>query len=188
MQDKKLLPLIMVFVGIVLIFISQAPSITGAFIAPANDNPVSGTIIGSLILLFGLGIFGRPLARYIPYIQKKKKQQPQIGPVWKPGQVSLTSQIKRDSGLVKIAKEAMENRIIQQEMTHLTEELAKGHLEAGLGRLGHVDGTDISYLRGRNGARLFFHRVGSGYEIVGKSSHDKSEDQVINKLKILYKR
>jgi len=93
--------------------------------------------------------------------------------------VSLRSIIKEDNGLVREAEDAGNNQRVQVEIDHLTGELSKGNTNAGLGT-SKLFGN-ISYLRGRNGARVFYRPAGEGYEILAKSSKD-NEPQVINKL------
>jgi hypothetical protein len=95
----------------------------------------------------------------------------------------LTSSINKDPRLVKAAEEMGKNERVQQEADHLIEELLKGNENPGLGSKNLF--KDISYLRGRNGARIFYRKTDTGYEILGKA--DKANEQVvINILKKLY--
>ena len=98
--------------------------------------------------------------------------------------VKITSNIKKDPRLIKAAEEMGKNQRIQQEANHLISELLKGSENPGIESKNLFKG--ISYLRGRNGARIFFRKNNNGYEIIGKA--DKSNEQiVINIIKKLYK-
>ena len=95
----------------------------------------------------------------------------------------LTSSIDKDPRLVKAAEEMGKNERVQQEANHLIDELLKGNENPGLGSKNLF--KDVSYLRGRNGARVFYRKTATGYEILGKA--DKANEQtVINILKKLY--
>ena len=95
----------------------------------------------------------------------------------------LTSSIDKDPRLVKAAEEMGKNERVQQEADHLIDELLKGNENPGLGSKNLF--KDVSYLRGRNGARVFYRKTANGYEILGKA--DKANEQtVINILKKLY--
>jgi hypothetical protein len=103
----------------------------------------------------------------------------------------ITSAINKSNTLMTLAKDATRNERVQKEIDHLINELGKGNLEAGLGNPGHLDGTDIYYLRGRNGGRLYYHKIDNqegdhAYEIVAKSAKGQNQDNVIAKLRQLY--
>jgi hypothetical protein len=101
--------------------------------------------------------------------------------------VALSSSIKQHPPLMRLEKDAVNDQDVEREMNHLIDELSRGNFESGLGHPGHVEGTNIFYLRGRNGARLYYHRTGKdSYEVVGKSAKGRNQDQVINKLKEFY--
>jgi len=94
-----------------------------------------------------------------------------------------------DKGLKRAAKKALKDNRIQKEMLHLEDELKKDNLSAGIGLGSLGNGTGISYLKGRNGARLFFRKLKEKpdiiYEIVAKArgtQHKREEDYVINRL------
>lgn len=106
-------------------------------------------------------------------------------------EIKLRSAINKNKGLLRLAKVATSNESVQEEIDHLIYELNKGNLEAGIGKPGHINGTDIFYLRGDAGARLYYHKVGESkeymlFEIVGKSKKGRNQDQVIRKLKEYY--
>jgi len=62
-------------------------------------------------------------------------------------------------------------------------ELLKGNENPGLGSKNLF--KEVYYLRGRNGARIFYRKTAIGFEILGKA--DKANEQtVINILKKLY--
>ncbi|MFW5420264.1 hypothetical protein J0910_26970 [Nocardiopsis sp. CNT-189] len=96
----------------------------------------------------------------------------------------VTSAIHDDPYLVKAAEAAGKNQRLQKEMDDLVMQFRSGNKNPGLGNKA-LEGTDISYLRGRNGGRVFFRNTGDGIQIVGKA--DKSnESKVIKRLKELY--
>lgn len=97
--------------------------------------------------------------------------------------VNLISNIDKDPRLVKAAEEMGKNERIQQEANHLISELLKGNENPGLGSKNLF--KEVYYLRGRNGARIFYRKTAIGFEILGKA--DKANEQtVINILKKLY--
>ncbi len=100
--------------------------------------------------------------------------------------IKFISTIKKNESIHRLAIEATINQNVKRELDHLVLELSKGHMNAGLHGQGHIEGTDIFYLRGRKGGRLYYHRVEGGYEIVGKSSKGKNQSKVIKKLEELY--
>lgn len=100
--------------------------------------------------------------------------------------IKIRSSINKHKNLCDFAEEATNNRKVQKSIDHLTNELVKGNLEAGLGKPGHIDNTNIFYLRARNGARLYYRRISNGYEIVGKSSKGRNQDNVMNALRKIY--
>ena len=101
--------------------------------------------------------------------------------------IRLASLIQKDKGLRRLAEEATRNHYVQRELDHLIEELGKGHF-GGLPGVRHIAGTDIFYLRGRQGGRLYYRKTNEGYEIVGKSAKGRNQEQVIQKLVELYSR
>ncbi|MFI9452701.1 polymorphic toxin-type HINT domain-containing protein [Amycolatopsis sp. NPDC052450] len=96
----------------------------------------------------------------------------------------VTSMIDQDPLLVKAAESAGKNQRIQKEMDDLVQQFREGNTNPGLGNKA-LEGTDIQYLRGRNGGRVFFRNTDEGMQIVGKA--DKAnESRVIKRLKELY--
>ena len=93
--------------------------------------------------------------------------------------LELTSSIDKDPRLVKAAKEMGKNERIQQEANHLIDELSKGNENPGLGTKNLF--KDVSYLRGRNRARVFYRRTATGYEILGKA--DKANEKTVKYYK-----
>jgi hypothetical protein len=57
-------------------------------------------------------------------------------------------------------------------------------MNPGIGN-NYLAGTDVSYARGANGARLFFRNVDGGIEVVGKADKG-NESRVIGRLMQLY--
>jgi RHS repeat-associated protein len=97
---------------------------------------------------------------------------------------TMSSAIGDDSLLMKAAEKAGKNQSVQREMDNLFAQLSEGNMNPGIGTKS-LAGTDVSYARGANGARLFFRNVDGGIQIVGKA--DKSnESSVIARLVQLY--
>jgi hypothetical protein len=96
---------------------------------------------------------------------------------------NLTSAIGDEPGLVRAAEEAASNGRVQAEIDSLTKQLSAGNLNPGIGTKKLFG--NISYLRGPNGARVFFRPVGAGFEILAKASK-ANEAQVIARLEKLY--
>jgi hypothetical protein len=101
-------------------------------------------------------------------------------------EVKMSSTVGEDAFLTKAAQQAGRNERVQQEMDSLARQLREGNMNPGLGSKS-LPGTDVSYARGRNGARLFFRNVDGGIQIVGKADKG-NETAVINRLKDLYGR
>lgn len=76
------------------------------------------------------------------------------------------------------------DRRVQDEANNLINQLLEGNKNPGIG--GKNLFKDINYLRGRNGARVFYRTTSNGIEILGKASK-VNEQKVINILKKLYK-
>jgi len=95
----------------------------------------------------------------------------------------LTSSIHKDPRLIKAAMEMGKNERIQQEANHLINELLSGNTNPGIGTQNLF--KDITYLRGKNGARIFYRTTNEGYEILAKANK-ANEQTVINILKKLY--
>ena len=89
--------------------------------------------------------------------------------------------------MLRLTENAVKDEAVEREMNHLIKELSKGNFEAGLGHPGHVENTGVYYLRGRNGARLYYQKEGEKkYKIVAKSAKGRNQEQVIDKLKEIY--
>lgn len=94
----------------------------------------------------------------------------------------VVSRIARHPGLVRHASRL--EGTIQRSIDHLTDQLAKGNLNPGIGTK-HLFG-DVFEARARDGARVYFRNAGENtLEVVGKSTKD-NQDQVIKLLKDLY--
>ena len=72
----------------------------------------------------------------------------------------------------------------QSGLDSLTTQLANGNLNPGLGSKS-LAGTNISYARHRDGARVYFQMIGDNVVIVGKSNKD-NQSRVISILEELY--
>jgi hypothetical protein len=151
---------------------------TGAFLGTDQVGRFFGMIAGAVFLVVGIILFSTAsLYHQAPSLERRVFSN------------SLSSSIKEYPSLVKLTEEAVRDEAVEREMNHLIEELSKGNLEAGLGTPGHIERTKIQYLRGRNGARLYYQQTGNkSYKIVAKSAKGKNQDQVMNKLKEIYKK
>ncbi len=94
----------------------------------------------------------------------------------------LTSAIKKDRTLARLADESTNSDRVQRGLDHLTHELSQGHVP---NRIRHLEGTDVFYA-GSDNARIYYRLAPYGYEIVGKSGKGENQDRVINRLKKLY--
>jgi hypothetical protein len=94
------------------------------------------------------------------------------------------SLIKNDASLVKAAEQAGKDPQVQKELDDLVGKFMQGNKNPGIGTA-TLTGTGLSYLRGRNGGRVFFRVTERGMEIVAKASKD-NEQSVINTLTKLY--
>lgn len=97
--------------------------------------------------------------------------------------LSVISSIKKDPRLVKAAEQMGKNKAVQQEADDLIQKFLAGNTNPGLGSKNLFG--NISYLRGRDGARVFYRMNNGKMEILGKSSK-ANEQTVINVLKELY--
>ncbi len=148
-------------------FLSSNSSITGAVSGTQNGFSL-GFFISLILAIGGLVIFSTAHLEH---------------------RVELHSTIKQYPAMVRLTKEATHSQDIEREMNHLIQQLSFGNLQAGLGAPGHLSGTPVHYLRGRNGARLYFTVDGKyEYTIIGKSSKGRNEDQVMSRLRELYGR
>ena len=85
---------------------------------------------------------------------------------------------------MKAAEQASRNQTVQREMDNLFAQLSNGNMNPGIGTKA-LAGTDVSYARRANGARLFFRNVDGGIEVAGKADKG-NESQVIRRLMQLY--
>jgi len=95
--------------------------------------------------------------------------------------VQVTSNIRASKGLTRAAEDA--GKRVQKDLDHLVHELQKGNPNPGIGTK-HVL-KDIFEARTKDGARVYYRKVGEGIEIVAKSDK-KNQPQVINLLRDLY--
>lgn len=75
------------------------------------------------------------------------------------------------------------NNAVQQEANELINKFLAGNANPGLGTKNLFG--NINYLRGRDGARVFYRIINGSMEILAKSSK-ANEQEVINILKGLY--
>ena len=162
MKRVKFILALCLFSVAMFFLIGSKAGITGAFIGVVYQGSLSG--IGIIMALAAGIIFATELEK----------------------RAHLTSAIKKDKGLMRLVEESTgSGSTIQRELDHLTNELSKDHIP---GRSRHIDGTDIFYIGGRNGARVYYRKTPGGYQIVGKSAKGANQDKVISKLAELYKK
>ncbi|MFI6931015.1 hypothetical protein [Streptomyces sp. NPDC050287] len=95
----------------------------------------------------------------------------------------MKSAIGKDKRLSDLAELSTRNQKVQADLDGLFRKLMEGNLTPGIGSGSLPNG--ISYARTKDGARLFFRKLGDTIEIVGKSDK-KYEPKVIARLKELY--
>lgn len=167
-RGRKILSLAMFIIGTIFL-INAELNLTGAFLGFKNMTVLLSFFIGIIFLFLSIVVFTTASLA----LEKRV--------------IKLSSSIKSHPSVLRLTQEAVKSPIIEREMNHLVEELYKGNFEAGLGHSGHIEGTNIFYLRGRNGARLYYRRIGENdYEIVGKSAKGRNQEQVIDRLKEIY--
>jgi hypothetical protein len=173
----KLFGLFVFLIGVIF-SLNSTLSFTGAFIGSAPITHSLSFFLGIAFLILGIIIFSTASA----YHTTPSLEQRIIS-----NQIAVSSSIKQHPSLLRLTENAIKDEAVEREMNHLIKELSKGNFEAGLGHPGHVEGTKIHYLRGRNGARLYFQEKGkNNYQIVAKSAKGRNQEQVINKIKEIY--
>jgi hypothetical protein len=175
MQKRKIirfLGLLVFLIGIIF-SLNSSLNFTGAFISYESLIHPLSFLLGIAFLILGIIIFST--ANLYPTSPSLEQR------------VVLSSSIKQNPSLLRLTQDAVKDEAVEREMNHLVKELSKGNFEAGLGHLGHIEGTKIHYLRGRNGARLYYQKEGGNkYKVVAKSAKGRNQEQVINKLKEIY--
>jgi cbb3-type cytochrome oxidase subunit 3 len=156
--------------------------LAGIFFLYNSQLNITGAVLGASLeqgenILIGMSLIFISATTYILEPTRKK--------------IHITSAIKRYHDLVKLARQATKDSVLQREINHLEEELYKGNMEAGLGAPGHIRDTEIEYFRGRHGARLYYRLLKvtnntADIEIVGKSGKGGNQERVIKKLKEHY--
>ncbi|GEM_PF-7089950 len=96
----------------------------------------------------------------------------------------IISLIKNDKRLVNAAQLMGKNQVVQKEADELVLKLLKGNVNPGTGSKNLF--RNVLYLRGRNGARVFYRNTSNGVEILAKASKE-NEALVIRVLEQLYK-
>ena len=172
MLKKRIITLtigvISLIIGTFLLINSQL-GMTGAVIGVASStNSFLNSFLGIIFIILSIILFA---AEHSGLEQR----------------IKLSSAIKKSLPLLRLTNDAVRNQTVERELNHLIKELSRGNFEAGLGHPGHITDTDIHYLRGRNGARLYYHQTGeNSYEIVAKSAKGRNQDQVIEALEENY--
>lgn len=87
----------------------------------------------------------------------------------------IVSLIKNDAGLVKAAQQMGKNSAVQKEANDLIQRFLSGNSNPGIGSKNLFG--DINYLRGKNGARVFYRIKDGTMEILGKA--DKKVEQAL---------
>ncbi|MFE9635330.1 hypothetical protein [Streptomyces sp. NPDC006463] len=116
---------------------------------------------------------------------------PSAGPTL-PKKLCPTKSFKEHSGLLDIMRDSAKNQDVARDFNSLEAKLRENppsgpvtEIPQGLGTRNLKGAKGVMYLRAKNGARVFFRRVGDNYDIVGMT--DKAhETTVINLLKRQY--
>jgi putative component of toxin-antitoxin plasmid stabilization module len=87
----------------------------------------------------------------------------------------------KESGLLAREAEAA-GRSVQKSLDHLVDSLSKGNLNPGIGT--KPIGGGISEARARDGARVYFRKIGERIEILGKSAKDNQQKVIAEIHKI----
>jgi len=167
-RGLKTIRILLLLVGLVLIANFSLVSITGNVI---NGNiQVGGSILGFIFVIGGIALF------------------------LKGEESKLVSLVKEDPILLKIAKSIEGKQDIQKDINHLLRELGKGNEDPGVGTKKLFG--DIKYLRGFQGARVFYRPSGEDkYEVLGYAVGQgveggkkpySSEARAVSRLKKLY--
>lgn len=156
------------FISGLFLLINPQLNVTGAFLGvPESTANFFSSLIGTIFIVLGI------------VLSTTTHSGLEI--------ITLSSAIKKHQPILRLTKAAIRDQTVERELNHLIKELSKGNFEAGLGQPGHIEGTDIFYLRGRNGGRLYYHQIADdNYEIVAKSAKGRNQDQVISKIKGIY--
>ncbi|MBS3108348.1 hypothetical protein J4409_00595 [Candidatus Woesearchaeota archaeon] len=159
----------LIFIVGLSFFFDYTTGITGAVIGVAIEPSLNAFIGMILIIVSGL-----------LFVSGKESKK-----------ITIRSSIHEHNNLERLAKAATKDQAVQRAIDHLNYELGKGNLEAGLGKPGHIEKTDIFYLRARTGGRLYYHKISENdnkivYEIVGKSGKKRNQRQVISALEEYY--
>lgn len=84
--------------------------------------------------------------------------------------------------LQDLAQEARKNQDVSFDLERLTQRLGQGNLNAGIGTK-HLQSTDVSYLRARNGGRVYFRTLAEDvYEVIAESGKGNNQDKVIEEI------
>jgi hypothetical protein len=154
----------------IFLLLNAKIGITGAVIGTSTISSAISLILGLVFMIVGMVVLAGGKESEIE-------------------RIVLTSSVKENKPLLRITKDAVNNMDVQRELDHLIEELGKGNFEAGLGEIGHVRDTDVFYLRGDNGARLYYRKIGkNNYDIVCKSCKGYNQDRALNALGKIYQR
>lgn len=96
----------------------------------------------------------------------------------------VSSKVKSDTHLLKIAKSVGRREDITRDINHLIHELNRGNTNPGIGTQHISEG--IYELRGRNGGRVFYREIeGDKFEILAYSDKEK-QAKVIDYLRNKY--
>jgi hypothetical protein len=175
MEKRKIIKFfgLLIFLIGIIFSLNSSLNLTGSFIGYESLIHPFSFFLGIAFLILGIIIFST-VSLYHPSPTLEQR-------------VAVSSSIKQNPSLLRLTENAVRDEAVEREMNHLIKELSKGNFEAGLGHPGHIEGTKVNYLRGRNGARLYYQKEGEKkYKIVAKSAKGRNQEQVIDKLKEIY--
>jgi putative component of toxin-antitoxin plasmid stabilization module len=157
-------------IGIILMILSIAP-IFSNFLITGHSISITDLTSKNLIFVafFFIGVF--------LFTREESKTKNKLE------KIVISSKVKEDPTLLRLARETGENQDAAKDINHLIFQLKKGDKSPGLGTKPVFKG--VYELRAKNGGRVYYQRVGNKYEILAYSDKD-NQPQVINRLVELY--
>ena len=156
---------IILFAASMFFLLDSGAALAGAFIGVTLPVSLS---FGFSILFFIAGLMTLPSSE--PQSQRNRLQ------------ISIS-----DSTLERITEKSMRDQKAKRDAEHLIDQFNAGNDHPGLGKVGHIEGTPIFYLRGRQEGRVFYSRTGANsYNIVAITNKDY-EKKAIHRILELYK-
>lgn len=163
MNKKRLLVFLLIITSIAMILLKSSNLTTGFSIFHSSlfFPNFWQILIGTFLILVGAGLFVQSNNNHV-----------------------VSSRVKKDSLLLKIAEEVGRKQDISRDINHLIYQLNQGNLNPGLGT--KSVSQNVRELRGRNGGRVYYREIEKGkYELLGYSDKG-TQERVIRRLGELY--